>query len=292
LQHLIHIGFPKAASTFLQAWFSAHPQIAYAPAALAGYANVSTLIRDRLSTRRSKQLIVTSAEQLSFPHSAIGTWPMDFDRLYNENLAQNRQEICQALADIFPSATILIVTRGFRGWLLSSYSEYVWLGGTQDIKRIIPDWCAGRLWDCDSLIDMYRNAFGGRVILLPYELLAEDQNAFFRELENRLGLPPFALPQGRVNQSMSYGEMNWYARIGRVTTRLPQGPRMHATMLRLARRGWLSGVIKLLESVSPSAAPTMGLIRPDLLATLASGASLLKDESLYRRYADEYLFKV
>jgi hypothetical protein len=91
---------------------------------------------------------------------------------------------------------------------------------------------------------------------------------------------------------MSYGEMNWYARIGRVTTRLPQGPRMHATMLRLARRGWLSGVIKLLESVSPSAAPTMGLIHPDLLATLASRASLLKDESLYRRYADEYLFKV
>jgi len=26
-QHLIHIGFPKCASTFLQEWFAAHPQV-------------------------------------------------------------------------------------------------------------------------------------------------------------------------------------------------------------------------------------------------------------------------
>jgi hypothetical protein len=139
---------------------------------------------------------------------------------------------------------------------------------------------------------MYREAFGGRVILLPYELLAEDQNAFFRELENRLGLPPFAPPQERVNRSMSSGELNWYPRIGRVTARLPQGPRMHATVLRLARRGWLSGAVKLLEWVSPSAAPTISVIPPDLLTMLAARASSLKNETLYRRYAEEYLFDV
>ena len=41
--HLIHIGFPKAASTFLQHWFDRHPEIAYRPGGLAGMHTVYDL---------------------------------------------------------------------------------------------------------------------------------------------------------------------------------------------------------------------------------------------------------
>jgi|GEM_PF-5080405 len=38
--HLIHIGFPKSGSTFLQEWFRQHPQLFYAPGGLGGFYNV------------------------------------------------------------------------------------------------------------------------------------------------------------------------------------------------------------------------------------------------------------
>jgi len=30
-KHLIHIGYPKAGRTFLQAWFQQHPELCYVP---------------------------------------------------------------------------------------------------------------------------------------------------------------------------------------------------------------------------------------------------------------------
>jgi hypothetical protein len=36
--HLIHIGYPKAGSTFLQESFASHPELAYRKGAIAGFA--------------------------------------------------------------------------------------------------------------------------------------------------------------------------------------------------------------------------------------------------------------
>jgi hypothetical protein len=36
-RHLIHIGYAKAGSKFLQRWFEAHPDLAYRTAGLGGF---------------------------------------------------------------------------------------------------------------------------------------------------------------------------------------------------------------------------------------------------------------
>ena len=67
LPHVIHIGFPKCASTYLQQWFAAHPQIAYRPGGLAGMYNIYDLIASVLEKSGGARCAVTSAEQISAP---------------------------------------------------------------------------------------------------------------------------------------------------------------------------------------------------------------------------------
>jgi hypothetical protein len=45
-RHLVHIGYPKAGSTYLQRWFASHPQLAYREGGIAGFPNVYALARD------------------------------------------------------------------------------------------------------------------------------------------------------------------------------------------------------------------------------------------------------
>ena len=41
---LLHIGYSKAGSSFLQKWFKEHPQLRYAPRGLAGFDTVCGII--------------------------------------------------------------------------------------------------------------------------------------------------------------------------------------------------------------------------------------------------------
>src|SRR3954467_7065515 len=66
-RHLIHIGFPKAGSTFLQHWFAAHPQIAYAKGGNAGIEGAFAIVDAALSPAAPQRWRVTSAEALTAP---------------------------------------------------------------------------------------------------------------------------------------------------------------------------------------------------------------------------------
>ncbi len=127
-------------------------------------------------------------------------------------MGERQERACALLADMFPDAHVLIVIRGFRSMILSSYSQYVRVGlyGRPETQV----WQGGENpWQYDETIAMYRARFGDRVIVLPYELLARDPVAFRGEMERRLGVAPFAFTDRVVNRSLSPVELRWYPRL-------------------------------------------------------------------------------
>jgi hypothetical protein len=76
-KHLIHIGYPKAGSTFLQAWFEQHPELCYAPGGLGGFYNIYEICRP---SGRACKYFVTSFEGIATPHESAGDFRLDFAR--------------------------------------------------------------------------------------------------------------------------------------------------------------------------------------------------------------------
>ena len=298
--HLIHIGYAKAASTFLRNWFAHHPQLAYVPDGIAGFRDVHGMVREAASARSGVLYRVTSSEALSSPHASAGEKAVDYDAMQRTPMPRAQVEACDLLAALFRNAHILIVTRGFRSMVLSSYSQYVRSGGLDSLD----DWCSSpdpadgarrSPWNYDFIIGLYRRAFGdARVIVLPYELLRDDAAAFLGEIASRLGLSAVGVPPGRPNPSLTPIELAWYPRIGRPMRALALGERgrrmawqfyVHAAMTNRLRRP-----IALLQWLRPVPPVDDAPLTPELMQHGRGLASSLRDEPLYRPYASDYLF--
>jgi hypothetical protein len=297
IPHLIHIGFPKAGSTFLQNWFAAHPQIQYGEGGIAGFRDVWALAR-RAADTSPPRCLVTSAEGLATPHRFVGLQEIDYAAIRGDQLPDAQAAACRMLAELFPHAHILIVTRGFRSIMPSSYSQYVRTGGTRDFPTFsggveADDDPMARTWDYDRIVRLYRGTFGDRLIVLPYELLRDDSVGFVRLIEDRLGLDHHPPPRGRANESLSPVELGWYPRISRLIRRLPVGAalrdRIHARYVRAAMANRLKPVIQLLQRIRPLEPITIDSIGSDAITRFRGRAEALRGDPLYAPYRDDYL---
>jgi hypothetical protein len=218
-----------------------------------------------------------------------------YDRSRRAALPEEQGLICRRLAETFPGAHILIVTRGFRSMILSSYSQYVRTGGPLDLETLVADAQDSAAWNYDYLVDLYRTAFGEeKVIVLPWELLRDDAAAFAGAIEQRLGLGRGPLPDRRYNPSLSGEELRWYPRLTRALLALPVGERLRRRLFaRYARAAFgnrLRRPIRLLQRLRPAAPVTPDLVPEAVLEAYRGQASLLAREPLYAPYAAEYLF--
>jgi len=288
-RHLIHIGYPKTGSTFLQHWFAAHPQIAYVHGGIAGFRDVYAMIAEAAADRPERLWRVTSHEAFTSPFPDAGKRNIDLDRPGEGTLADRQARACDLLAQSFPDAHILVVTRGYRSMILSSYSQYVRVGGTEDLETQV-----GRggenPWHYDALIAMYRERFGGRVIILPYELLAGDPAAFRGEMERRLGVAPFDFPDAVVNRSLSPTELRWYPRFARLARRLPFGRTMSRLYSRLAFDNRLAPLIAQLDRFWPAKPVDGTIVTDDLLEGSRGLSDGLATDPIYAPFARNYLF--
>lgn len=290
--HLIHIGLPKAGSTFLRRWFEANPHFAYSEGGLAGYRNVYDLAAEAASGIESRRWRATSCEKFSAPHPNARSFLIDYEQAMDCSWAERQSAVRCLLVQMFPDAHILIVTRGFRSMILSSYSQYVRSGGREDFETFNRDGFGDHPWNYDILIRGYRESFGpDRVILLPYELLRDDPGAFTSALEERLGLEPFPPSPEAVNSSLSPVELRWYPRLSRLVERLPVG----SALRRKIRNRYFAAVdkrrlvplVRLLQRIRP-AQPFADSLCDELIESLRGCADSLAREPLYRRYAEEY----
>jgi len=285
--HLIHVGYPKTGSNFLRRWFREHPQLAYAEGGIAGYGGVYDIAREAAAPRPDVLYRVTSSESLTAPHRDAGR-----DQHGQEDAidpAVGQANVCALLAALFPNAHVLIVTRGFRSMIFSSFSQYVRSGAGVPLEEFVTHPLIGRPWDYDRVIGMYRGAFGAeKVVVMPWELLRDDLDRFVRTLEERLGLAHFAAPSGRINTALSPAEMYWYPRLTRVVQRLPIGSRLKRIYQRGIFLNRFHPAVAMLQRVRPGTPVTADAIPEPLIAAYRAKAQTLRENPLYAPYARDY----
>ncbi len=299
-RHLVHIGYPKAGSTWLQRWFEAHPQLAYGEGAIAGFRDVYSIARAAANADAGIRYRVTSYEGLSAPRADAGRNFVDYERLRELDAATAQVRVCTLLGELFPNAVILIVTRGFRSMILSSYSQYVRSGGAADLDALVElakrgpgapgyDTLADLArWNYDELIAAYRAKFGAEnVIVMPYELLRDDAREFTRTLANRLGIDDFITTPARVNESLSPVELRWYPRLTRAMRRIPSR-RLFDLYIRAAFRGRLGAPIRMLDRLRPAKPVTAASIPDEVLDGFRGHAESLRADPLYAPWLADY----
>ncbi|MFL6228124.1 MAG: hypothetical protein ACJ741_05035 [Pyrinomonadaceae bacterium] len=302
-QHLIHVGYAKAGSTFLQAWFEGHPEIRYAPGGLGGFNNIYEMARP---SGRAYKYYVTSYEGLSVPIISAGGMHLDFVSarpVPDTGVKEKQAEVCATLKSLYPESRVLIVTRGFKGLILSGYSECVKLGTRLRLDGVCREFSqclrvdADHYWDFDYLIRLYAEAFGEEnLIVLPYELLRDDQDGFLSILEERLGIGHARVEVGRLNPSLSPEELYWYPLISRAVAgaaarlggaRFQKIYRWYASKIGGRR---LRPLVKVLSLLRPGGKITAAEFDEDMLQYCKGKATLLKGLPLYAPYAADYLW--
>lgn len=301
-RHLIHVGYGKAGSTFLQAWFAAHPELRYAPGGLGGFRDVYELSRP---SGRTYKYYVTSYEGLSLPVRSAGGMHLDFAsaRPVPETGAKEKQaEVCAVLKSLYPDSRVLIITRGFKGLIISGYSECVRLGTRLHLDGVCREFSQclrvddDHYWDFDYLIRLYGEAFGEEnLIVMPYELLRDDQDRFLSILEERLGMEHAEVRPGRLNPSLSPEELYWYPLISRAVSAAARlgGARFQKIYRWYVGRilnNRLRPLVKVLRLLRPGGKITAADFPDEILLYCRGKATLLKERPLYAPYAAEYLW--
>jgi len=199
---LIHIGFRKAASSFLQAHVfgdpdgpfgvisAKHPELFGIPVADELPYDPETanqvFTNAREQTRQAGKFPVLSRERYAGRSSHAGP---KLDTL------STRLETMARLKQLEPKAKILLVIREQLSAQLSTHNQYVKLGGKFPLRRYSSP--AYRKDGLDQrshylyheLIEAYYQAFGkDRVLVVPYELLKSDANVFVKQITDFCGI--------------------------------------------------------------------------------------------------------
>lgn len=293
MRHLIHVGFAKAGSSSLQRWFAANPHIEYAEGGLGGFRHIDELAQRCAAPPSGAVLRVTSSEGLATPYHATAWADLNHQAPPPPPaFPEGRPRVAATLRDLFGSCQILIVTRGFRGALLSNYSEFVRQGGAlspgemfRALEQAID--AGSNLFDVDATAAAFAGAFGREnVILLPYEQLRDAPDAFLRALEEQTGLPRWEGSLAHVNAGLSPAELAWYPRLVRAADRSPLPAAINRAALRLVRRPFVARQLQPFSKAGPSAEES---IPPSLIEKLRGCASILRFEPRYAPYAADYL---
>jgi len=202
---LLHIGYHKTGSTFLQR--------DYFPLAESGFC----LPWPRSEANR----VLVQPKALAFdPDSAVVHFakglaeadPSKVPVLSNERFSGNPHSggydslmIAERLARVFPGARILMVIREQRSMIRSVYGQYVREGGVESLDGYLHPPRQGELriplfdpdfFLYDRLVACYQRLFGGdRVLVLPFEWLRRDRAAFVAALARFAGTEAPSVPR-------------------------------------------------------------------------------------------------
>lgn len=196
---LIHMGYPKTASTYLQTRF-----LNNAEAGLMTCGEWWEIYR-RLNRPNplwyDRQAVQDHLEPLIADAKTRGLTPVITHELLVGHPAgggYEAAEVGRRIRDLWPEATLLIVIREQRSILYSIYAEYVRNGGPLSLEEYLEP--AGgdrqpvfdfRYLEFDRLIGFLRGLFGAeRVHAMPFELFAGDPLAFCNSILALVGRPP------------------------------------------------------------------------------------------------------
>ncbi len=291
---LIHIGFPKTGSTYLQKWFSEHPEMYYKSRGIAGFYNAHEMATYAQKTQKIHSVFVLSSEDLS-------VWKGDEDTIGSEgkiyDTQQYQRNLCETLHRIFPNGKMLIVTRGYAGMLPSLYSQFVRGGGVLTFDELQDTY--GKifkiLYDYTWIVKLYRERFGSEnVIVLPYELLRDAPDTFTSLLESEMGITEhFSFSAEKINAAMDPVMITAYRRFSKFlfTAIQPLGSRLSKKIYRYhAYRLIYRHKHPLIEFTARFVKEPEKIVIADwLIESFKGGAEIFGNEKLYQPYLKEYL---
>jgi hypothetical protein len=293
---LIHIGYVKSGSTYLQRWLAEHPAMFYKFKGVTGFYGTNDILWYAESTDPMHECFVTSSEHLS-------VWKSDSDivgmrnglKKYDIKAYQNK--LCETLYAIYPTSKILIVTRGYTSVFQSIYSQYLAIGGTYDFENMLksmqdsfPD-----LFDYTHVIGLYRGKFGNdNVIVLPYELLRTDPHAFTAIIEKKMGIKnSYQFTTGKINASLDNKTLTAYWKVSNLLYHLIK-PFPYS--FQKAVYGYYNRSLNnnnphpFMKFISRFVKDEINLTGLDkMMAALEGKAVILKTEEIYQPYLKEYL---
>ena len=199
---LIHIGYHKTGTNWLQRRFFSDPETGYRwlgkrPASHP----VRRFVRDRPfefeppAVRAALDPLIAEAEE-------AGLLPViSLERLSGSALSggYDSREIAERLHRVFPDARILVAVREQRSMLVSTYKGYVQQGGAASLASFldpprsrsvrVPLFDA-RFLEYDRLVSYYRSLFGAdRVLGLAFDQFAQDGRGYVERIAAFAGRP-------------------------------------------------------------------------------------------------------
>lgn len=219
MTYCVHIGYPKAASSFLQSglFSGAHPHIKplkskgkklgdyqklsgdyfnssypQTPRTLAPFDFIAKDERKKIESATYKSAKITAlSNELLCGHPFSG--------------GVSAKEYADRIHLTLPEAKILIVTRKQEDMLLSSYAHFmVKAGGICSLERYLTSpqhmqipWHSPHYYHYDQLASYYIKLFGKKnVFVLPFEVLKiEGEETFLKEITSFLGVSDFDKPK-------------------------------------------------------------------------------------------------
>jgi hypothetical protein len=288
---LLHVGFPKAGSTFLGEWFHRHPEITFRDFAIGGFKDTDELIGFTAS-KRIKDKRVFVLRDMRF------TAPEDSDHQQLDNIEDFQKRIADTLHSLFPNAKVLIITRGFESALKANYSQYLKQGGRLKFSGFTDKGRNSRWlpFNYSFILKLYTDLFGhDNVLILPFELLKTDADRFLYRIEQFLELAPFEYHARTKNRSLSPQQMALFRKMNKFMyiALFILGP-LQITLFKLYLK-WLdhnktnsrdSTLFKLLSSrISPM---EFGITESELTEKFKKHAEALKYHDVYQNYKTEY----
>jgi len=188
---LVHIGYHKTASTWLQRHLFKNPEVGFRS---IGKSGIDPAAREIVTARALDFDAEASRARFEPLFQAIrdqGRVPV----VSNERLSghpssggYDSKEIADRLAEVFPDGKVLMVIREQRSMILSVYKQYVLAGGPcrfpqfveapEDPNVRVP-WFDYGFYEYDRLIRYYHSRFGpDSVLVLPYEAFVNEPAGF------------------------------------------------------------------------------------------------------------------
>lgn len=290
---LLHIGYRKAATTYMKDWFYFHPELRFNFGTFGGFSNTSDICKFNAIDEKIKYLVLSDS---------FTQYYGDSPEKSKKNIRKFQTDTCLLLKKLFPAAKILIITRAAETAMLSEYSEYVKLGGVFNQEELIHknetiEYFDGFL-DYDFLINMYCNTFGkDNLIILPYELLNDDPGLFINTLEENLGLNHYDYTYQKRNPSLPDKKLWAFQKISRFVYQITGlfGTKGANTFKkyqkRLEKKSYENNkfvFLIFLITLFSKAPPHKKVITEEFLIQFKRNASFVNDYPLFDPYISKY----
>jgi hypothetical protein len=302
---LIHIGMHKTASTYMQSLWSHNSAVSLAQNSLNSIVKEG---RDngwkgaRMTPLRTPvklplgqlvqpgKKIVLSNENLSGAYFN--------DDASSEQLHAFREFVAVRMKATIGKSKILIVTRSPEKWIISMYNQTIKTGGTLSFRQFLRKRQDFLRNSCNirELFNIWKQQYGSdNVLVLPMELLSDDEARFYQLIEQFSGVPACRTTlSDRVNTSLDPLNLEVMRRLNKFANLFLNHGKYHGKPpadIANAQQAVRMDIRYDLQSPTPALAKRLRRLFPNLKPQAISAASIDKGLVKDIRAANAKFFK-